>query len=444
MWTHIRKWLAPPVFEGDEDKTRTARVLNALLVIMMLFLISLGGIAVPFVFVEKPSNLVIVLALFLALAIARWQMQRGRVRFASALLVSTGWVVLTAFLLFAGGMTSIAAVFCVTITVIAGLLSGTRAALITALACIVAGLGMIILESSGHPPPRLFPLPPIVGWVDVALSLLLTAAVLNLVLRSLKDALALARQQVEERKQAEEVLRESEERYRQLFEAESDAIFLIDNEDGRILEVNNAASAMYGYSREELLTKRNVDLSVEPEDTQRVTQETPAIVDRVVTIPLRFHRKKDGTIFSVEITGRFFTWHGRSVHIAATRDITERVRSEQERARAEEALRESHRRLEAALAELKDTQEQMVHQERLAAVGQLAAGIAHDFNNILASIALYSQMSLRMAELPPQVRQRLEVIAQQTGHAADLVQQILDFSRRAVLERHPVALDSCS
>ena len=84
----------------------------------------------------------------------------------------------------------------------------------------------------------------------------------------------------------------------------------------------------------------------------------------------------------------------------------------------------------------------MVHQERLAAVGQLAAGIAHDFNNILASIALYSQMSLRTAELPPRVRQRLEVIAQQTVHAADLVQQILDFSRRAVLERQPVALDS--
>ena len=116
-------------------------------------------------------------------------------------------------------------------------------------------------------------------------------------------------------KQAEEALRQSEERYRQLFEAESDAIFLIENESGRILEANNAASVMYGYSREELLTKRNVDLSAEPEDTQRVTQETPVIVDQVVTVPLRSHRKKDGTVFSVEVTGRFLT--GQKRHCCA-------------------------------------------------------------------------------------------------------------------------------
>jgi CheY-like chemotaxis protein len=84
----------------------------------------------------------------------------------------------------------------------------------------------------------------------------------------------------------------------------------------------------------------------------------------------------------------------------------------------------------------------MVHQERLAAVGQLAAGIAHDFNNILATIVLYTQMSLRSAALSPEVYHRLEIIAQETGRAADLVQQILDFSRRTMLERRPVALDS--
>ncbi|MGC9395520.1 MAG: PAS domain S-box protein [Anaerolineae bacterium] len=115
-------------------------------------------------------------------------------------------------------------------------------------------------------------------------------------------------------------------------------------------------------------------------------------------------------------------------------DITERKQTEQ-------ALREMNQRLEETLTELRDTQKQMMHQERLAAVGQLAAGIAHDFNNILASIVLYTQMSLR-AELPLQIRQRLEVIAQQTNRAADLVQQVLDFGRRAVLERQPLMLDS--
>jgi PAS domain S-box-containing protein len=139
---------------------------------------------------------------------------------------------------------------------------------------------------------------------------------------------------ITERKQVEEALRESESRYRELFEAESDAIVLIDNATGNILEANSAMTTLYGYTRDELLTKKNTDLSAEPEDTQRVTHGTPIISEQVVTIPLRFHRKKDGTVFPVEITGRFFIREGRPVHIAAIRDITDRKR-------AEEALRES-------------------------------------------------------------------------------------------------------
>ena len=79
-------------------------------------------------------------------------------------------------------------------------------------------------------------------------------------------------------------------------------------------------------------------------------------------------------------------------------------------------------------------------QERLAAVGQLAAGIAHDFNNIMAVITLYANMSLRMPELPPKLYKRLETIDEQARRASDLIQQIMDFSRRAVLERGPMDL----
>jgi PAS domain S-box-containing protein len=133
---------------------------------------------------------------------------------------------------------------------------------------------------------------------------------------------------------AQAELQENEEKFRQLFEAESDALFLIDNESGTILEVNAAATAMYGYSKEELLRKKNSDLSAESEETRQVTQTTPIIKDRVIAIPLRYHRKKNGTVFPVEITGRFFEWRERPVHIAAIRDITERKR-------VEEALRKS-------------------------------------------------------------------------------------------------------
>ncbi|MBN1979340.1 MAG: PAS domain S-box protein [Anaerolineae bacterium] len=79
-------------------------------------------------------------------------------------------------------------------------------------------------------------------------------------------------------------------------------------------------------------------------------------------------------------------------------------------------------------------------QERLAAVGQLAAGIAHDFNNIMAVISLYAGMSLRTPDLPQKVHARLETIDQQARRASDLIQQILDFSRRAVIERMPMEL----
>ena len=83
---------------------------------------------------------------------------------------------------------------------------------------------------------------------------------------------------------------------------------------------------------------------------------------------------------------------------------------------------------------------ELQRQERLAAVGQLAAGIAHDFNNILAVIALYAQMDVRAPDLPPRFRAHLQTISEQSQHAARLVQQILDFGRRAMLAPRPMDL----
>lgn len=138
---------------------------------------------------------------------------------------------------------------------------------------------------------------------------------------------------------AQEALQENEEKYRQLFESESDAIFLIDNESGNILEANAAATVLYGYSKDELLGKKNSDLSAEPNETRKVTQKTPINRDQVISIPLRYHKKKNGTIFPVEITGRFFEWRGRPVHIAAIRDITGRKKVEEALKTSEERFR---------------------------------------------------------------------------------------------------------
>lgn len=78
-------------------------------------------------------------------------------------------------------------------------------------------------------------------------------------------------------------------------------------------------------------------------------------------------------------------------------------------------------------------------QERLAAVGQLAAGIAHDFNNIMGAIVIYAQ-TLQMQTTDTGGRRRLDTIISQAKHASNLIRQILDFSRRSVLERMVVDL----
>ena len=88
----------------------------------------------------------------------------------------------------------------------------------------------------------------------------------------------------------------------------------------------------------------------------------------------------------------------------------------------------------------REIQRRAQQQERLAAVGQLTAGIAHDFNNIMAVIVLYAQMLERAQGLSTLERERVATINEQAHHAARLIQQMLDFSRRAMLERQPLDL----
>jgi PAS domain S-box-containing protein len=87
-------------------------------------------------------------------------------------------------------------------------------------------------------------------------------------------------------------------------------------------------------------------------------------------------------------------------------------------------------------------QEQMQRQERLAAVGQLAGGIAHDFNNFLTTIIFYAHLIMRHKDTSPDTASIAGTIVQEANRAADLVRQVLDFSRRSVMETEPVDLSS--
>ncbi len=88
----------------------------------------------------------------------------------------------------------------------------------------------------------------------------------------------------------------------------------------------------------------------------------------------------------------------------------------------------------------REAQERMQRQDRLAAVGQLAAGIAHDFNNLLTVVGAVAEMLKMRPDLPDPVKEDLEYIVSQGEQAAQLVQQILDFSRKSVAQREPVDL----
>jgi two-component system, cell cycle sensor histidine kinase and response regulator CckA len=87
-----------------------------------------------------------------------------------------------------------------------------------------------------------------------------------------------------------------------------------------------------------------------------------------------------------------------------------------------------------------ERQQYLEVQNRLATVGQLAAGIAHDFNNVMAVIILYTQLLQTVAEPTPKAADYLKTINSQAQHAAKMISQILDFSRRSVMERSPINL----
>jgi PAS domain S-box-containing protein len=88
----------------------------------------------------------------------------------------------------------------------------------------------------------------------------------------------------------------------------------------------------------------------------------------------------------------------------------------------------------------REVESRLQQQERLSTVGQLAAGMAHDFNNILAVITLYAGMFLSDSNVSEELRERLQIIDGQARRASHLIEQVLDFSRRAVLERGPLDL----
>jgi len=135
---------------------------------------------------------------------------------------------------------------------------------------------------------------------------------------------------------ANQALAESAEEHRRLFETISDAAFVFDGETRQFVEVNEAALRLYGYTREEFLGLKHGVITAEPEDSEATIQL--ALAGAAPRIPLRYHRKKDGTVLPVEISGSTFMLKGRAVACGIVRDITARKQAEEVLRRREKEL----------------------------------------------------------------------------------------------------------
>jgi two-component system cell cycle sensor histidine kinase/response regulator CckA len=223
--------------------------------------------------------------------------------------------------------------------------------------------------------------------------------------------------EVTERKRAEEFSRESEERYRRLFDSNPLPMWLFDRETHAFLAVNEAAVRHYGYSRDEFLGMTTEDLR-SPDDIPPQRDGAARVTGGLGQTDLCRYRKKDGTIIDVEVTAHALIFAGGKSELVLANDITER------------------RQTEAALAE---TEEQLRRAQRLEAVGNLAGGIAHDFNNLLTVITGYTGLMLRRMEDEDPYREKIVGIKKAADRAASLTQQLLAFSRKQVLQ--PKVLD---
>jgi PAS domain S-box-containing protein len=216
---------------------------------------------------------------------------------------------------------------------------------------------------------------------------------------------------ITERKQEEQALRRSEEKYRQLFENATYGIFR-SKPDGTLLDVNSALVAMLGYdSKEQLLSlKLNSDVYENPADRAAAIEKCMP-TGRVGGVEVKWKRR-DGNIIHVRLTGRIIGGGDGKIGDmeVIVEDITERLG-------LEEQLRQS---------------------QKMEAVGLLAGGIAHDFNNLLSVILGNSELLLDTAQAGPASHYAHE-IKKATRRAAELTRQLLAFSRKQVL--HPAILD---
>jgi len=209
-----------------------------------------------------------------------------------------------------------------------------------------------------------------------------------------------------ELRQEQGKLERSEKLYRTLMEAAPDSILLV-NEQGDIEMANDSVEPMFGYKSLELVGNK-IEVLVPDEfiaghSQQRASFLQNPVIRSRVTLGKLSGKKKDGTVFPVDISLSPISMENGTMIIADIRDMTEEQRM----------------------------QDQLRQAQKMEAIGQLTGGIAHDFNNILNSILGFSSIALNdeVVQENEELKSYLDIISKSGERARDLVKQMLSFSR---------------
>jgi PAS domain S-box-containing protein len=219
---------------------------------------------------------------------------------------------------------------------------------------------------------------------------------------------------ITERKRMEEDLRASEDRFRSIFSAVSEGIFIVSPGAGIFMQVNETGCLMFGYTPDELIGADIEKLSsgVAPYTQHNAAEWIEKAAKSGRTQRFEWHcRAKDGRLFWTEISIRFASISGESVILATVRDITERQTVE---------------------AQLRQAQ-------KMEAIGNLTGGMAHDFNNLLGvivgNLGLVQEQLGKDEDLGEMVGEALDA----AWRGADLTRRLLAFARRQPLR--PMRVD---
>jgi PAS domain S-box-containing protein len=269
MWRHsVRRPLA-------EEPTEVSQSLETIVWILMSasLLLLIGIINLPLL----ATRWLGVLGAIYAVCITTFVLnRRGHTRFAGVFLIVGLWLTLTGAALTAGGISSFAPIYYVTIVFVAGLLFGHRAAIATAVVCILTAFGLVLIELTGRTPSSALSYTPIARWSAITLLTVIVMGLQYLSLRKVNDALKSSREELEERRRTDEELGRISERLQLATKAANIGIWDWDVKNDKLVW-DEAMYRLYGVKMEDFSSAFDAWVkSVAPEDFERANAQVQA------------------------------------------------------------------------------------------------------------------------------------------------------------------------